>query len=184
MLEITSENGKQILLVLAGCAARVQLLEWISLFACRGKVRVIDGGNQFNIYQIAKHIRRQTSNLHEALQRIQIARSFSCYQMTELLQNADPTAEPLFILDFLSSYYDENIRLEESKRLLDKSLTALQHLSLHSALIIGARPPTHTPERNIFLEGVKDIATMLLEAEDSRKQQTRLQLLPWVENIH
>jgi hypothetical protein len=45
----------------------------------------MDGGNRFDAHQIARYIRRQSSQLDAILGRIAIARAFTCYQMAALL---------------------------------------------------------------------------------------------------
>ena len=182
MFSITRLQTHQVLLVTAGQAARQQMLEWIAILACQGKVMVVDGGNQFNIYRVAKSIRRKTAALHGSLQNITISRSFSCYQMAALLEQLSTAPGPLFMLDFLFSFYDEDIPLKESLRLLKNSLQRLVLLSHNVPLIISTRPASFSPERSILLEEVKDIATMLWEGQEETAQQSKpLTLLPWTQ---
>ena len=142
----------------------------------------MDGGNQFNVYSIAKAIRRQTARLNDALNNIQISRSFSCYQMTALLERAQTETAPLFVLDFLFSYYDEDIRLEESQRLLRKAVRSFERLSQQAPLVISARSAMYSPERQILLEELKDNATMIWEAEGNVQEQLAAPcLLPLLE---
>lgn len=172
-------QSQQILLIIAQSAAREQMLEWIAMQACGGRVRVIDGGNQFNVYRVAKNIRRQTHRLHTVLQNIQISRSFSCYQMTALLEKTPAENTPLFLLDFLFSYYDEDIRLKESMRLLTKSIQSLKRLSTQAPLIISTRPRMYDVNRSVLLDEVKDNATQLWEIETQDTGQLNAPLLPW-----
>ena len=169
----------QVLLFIAPGAARRQMLAWIALQAGTGKVRVIDGGNQFNVYQVAKHIRRQTSGVYETLHNISVSRSFSCYQMTAMLEKTPPAATPLFILDFLFSYYDEDIRLRESQRLLQKALRTIYRISRHSTVVISTRPQMYSPDRSCLLDRLRETATQQWEIEGETPPVIHVPALPW-----
>ena len=196
MFPLARMEQNQILLVIANHAAREQMLEWIAMQACQGRVRVVDGSNQFNVYQVAKTIRRQTARLTDALKNIQISRSFSCYQMTAMLEKilarpgepgmpeAGMPAEniPVFVLDLLFSYYDEDIKLPESQRLLKKSIRALEQLSRRAPVVISSRPMMYNQERKMLLDELKETATLVWEAEETvTRQLPAPNLLPWPE---
>lgn len=92
-------------------------------------LRVVDAGNCFAAYTIARQIRRVTADLPGILQRIQVARAFTCYQVLALLESAPAAAAPLLALDLLSTFYDENVRLAERQRLLLRCTVELKRLS-------------------------------------------------------
>ena len=73
--------------------------------ALRGPVTVLDGGNRFNAYLVARGARGQT----ELLERITVSRAFTCYQMLTLLETTHPLPRPILILDLLNTYYDESV---------------------------------------------------------------------------
>ena len=51
------------------------MLDLAAQLAAHGPLRVLDGGNQFNVYPVARAIRRRTSDLNAALQRIVLSRA-------------------------------------------------------------------------------------------------------------
>ena len=53
----------QILAILAPHAGRSLMLETAARFSLRGPVRVLDGGNHFNAYIVARSIRRFTADI-------------------------------------------------------------------------------------------------------------------------
>jgi hypothetical protein len=93
------------------------------------RLRVVDAGNCFAAYAIARQVRRATADLPGVLQRIQVARAFTCYQVLALLESAPAAAAPLLALDLLSTFYDENVRLAERQRLLLCCAVELKRLS-------------------------------------------------------
>ena len=68
------------------------MLDLAAQLAAHGPLRVLDGGNQFNVYPVARAIRRQTPDLNAALQRIVLSRAFTCYQMVVMLDEAAATS--------------------------------------------------------------------------------------------
>ncbi len=78
----------RITVMLAPHAARALLLEGAARLALHNTVRVLDGGNQFNAYNVARSIRRYTADLEPTLARIHLARAFTCYQVETLVSGA------------------------------------------------------------------------------------------------
>lgn len=151
------------LLLVVGADAE-KMLELIARLALKKpegvcSVRVIDGGNQFNAYTAARSICRQMPglagvdagpgderlSLDGVLRRIHLSRAFTCYQMVTLLEETPLDATPTCLLDLLSNFYDEAVRLEESQRLLQICLAAVQRLSQQAPVIVSLRPagPRH-----------------------------------------
>jgi len=182
MLPVQYTNlSNQILVIAAGRAARKLMLEWIAAFAIQGAVTVVDGGNHFNVYHIAKAIRRKTVKLDMALANIHVSRSFSCYQMTALLEEMKPAAAPIFILDLLFSFYDEDVKNEESQRLLEKSILSLQRLSETTPVVISTRGLSDKPERQNLMDMLTDIAAAVWQGEEPAHQTEAPLTLPWGE---
>jgi hypothetical protein len=153
------------ILILGRHAARDQMLLLAAQLCLQQKITVIDGGNHFNVYQVARHIRRKTPRLNEMLCRIQVARSFSCYQMAAMLAVADPQGKATLVFDLLAAFYDETVRLEESRRLLKRVLKDLARLSRVSPVIVSAHPPRAIPERGVLLGDLQTAAGGIWESE-------------------
>jgi hypothetical protein len=128
------------------------LLACLTVLAAEGhRVQVFDGGNRFDGYFIARLARRLSSNPHAVLERIRLSRAFTCFQLAQLIENAPAipaTSEPdegtrsvLFVLDLLSTFYDESIPLRDVERLLTTTLMHLKRLAAAGPVIVGAREP-------------------------------------------
>ena len=145
------------------------MLELAARLALHGRLQVLDGGNQFNAYPVARLIRRYTPELTAALENIRLARGFTCYQMAALLAECphpQGVTGPILVLDLLSTFYDENVRLDEARRLLATCIRHLQRLSRTAPVVAGARP-THelNPERRPLFEMLVAAASQVWEAE-------------------
>ena len=112
-------------------------------------VRIFDGGNRFDGYFVARLARQLAGHLHPRvpadphalLERIRLSRAFTCFQLAELIENAPAGPEPLFVLEMLSTFYDESVPLADSERLLTVTLAHLKRLAAAGPVIVGAREP-------------------------------------------
>jgi hypothetical protein len=117
----------------------------LARLALSGHVQVIDGGNHFDPYAIARLVRRQTGDLDAALGRIAVARAFTSYQVLAVLETRAASLDsasleghyhPLIVLDLLATFADENVRCTERSRLLDGCISQLQRLSVYAPVLV------------------------------------------------
>ena len=132
--------------------------ELLARLGSRGEVRVLEGGNRLDTHSLARDLRRQTPRLHAALDRITVARAFTCYQMVTLLAETETALTPTLVLRLLNTFYDENVPLAERKRLLWRSIEELHRLSKSAPVLVSVRPPR--PEQS------PELVAILLEAAD------------------
>jgi hypothetical protein len=125
------------LLVVGPRAIYPTLLALTARLAEAGPVRVVDGGNHYNVYPVARAARGQP----EVLERIRVSRAFTCYQMLALLEGLPAGPVPFVVLDLLGMFYDENVRVGERKRLLGQCLAHLNRLEKAAAGVVSAHPP-------------------------------------------
>jgi hypothetical protein len=111
----------------------------IAQLALSGPLQVLDGGNCFDAYTIARSIRRETHQLNSVLAQLHIARAFTCYQVVALLARKQAAPVPLLVLDLLATFYDENVPLKERFRLLEQAISDLKRLAALAPLVISAR---------------------------------------------
>jgi hypothetical protein len=83
-----------------------------------GPVLILDAGNCFNPLRLTRQIRRRTYQIQPVLDRIQVARAFTCFQVVSLLEQTRDPKGPVFILRLLTSFADEMIPVYERLRLL------------------------------------------------------------------
>lgn len=124
-------------LTLAPKSLTPSILSYIGRLAINNHVLVLDGGNQFNVLQIAEAVNGD----EEILERIQGSRAFTCYQMESLLEATATTNTLILLLDFLSTFYDESAPLADRKRLFKNCLAHIRRLSNTNGLLVIAHPP-------------------------------------------
>ncbi len=151
----------QITVLIDPDAARDDMHRLIALLALRGPVAVLDGGNRFDAFRLARALRRETAHLDDALERVAYARAFTCYQMVALAAGAPPAASPQIVLDLLATFTDESVTTSESARLLTQALFHLRRLAHYAPVIISLRPPAQ-PARLGLIKQVTRVAQRVL----------------------
>jgi hypothetical protein len=134
----------ELILVVAPQAGGPIILNLIAHLACRGPLRILDGGNRFDAYRcnlaVARALDARTANLPTVLNRIQLARAFTCYQMGTLLKETLEHPIPTIVLDLLSTFYDESVPAAESQRLLETCIAHLHRLNHVAPVAVSVRP--------------------------------------------
>jgi len=149
------------------------MLELANRLAQHGPLRVIDGGNRLDVYSLARRARRYSADLNGVLDRIRVARAFSCRQMVALL-DATPGKVPVLVFDLLVTFYDQDETLGERRRLLGQCLTRLQRLSLSGAVVVGAAPSPNQDDELVEMLALATGRIWHFEQGESAEMQPRL----------
>jgi hypothetical protein len=120
------------------------LMSMLATLALRGQVIVIDGGNCFDAYTLARTLRAHTHQVEAALKQVWLSRAFTCYQMLAMLAELPVDGTPVIVLDMLSTFLDENVNFNKRLRLLDSSLNLLRRISQGAPVAVWARARTAT----------------------------------------
>jgi hypothetical protein len=142
------------LLVAPSAFQREAALTFIAELAQIGPVRVLDGGNRFDLLSLNRELRRRDLPLYTALERVQVARAFTCYQMTTLLEGPAPSGIPTLVLNLLTTFQDESAPLAERLRLLEICLHYLQKNARHTPVLLILHPQ---PEEEPFLARIREV---------------------------
>jgi hypothetical protein len=140
------------------------VVELIAELSLLGPVTVLDGGNCFPAYRLIRSIRARTVDLRAVLQRVIVRRAFTCFQMQALLDGTPSMPQPCIILDPLATFYDEQVREGEVRRLLDACLRQVERLA-GIAPVLLAIPPARTAERAFLVERICSCAAQLYSPE-------------------
>lgn len=130
------------LVLVAPHAAAQSMITLAANLALRGPLRVLDGGNRFNAFLVARCLRSiRAPNLEQTLENIRVARAFTCYQMTVMLEQTPLEPLPTLVIDLLDTFYDESAPLPERRRLARRCAQRLKILGKHAPTIASLRPP-------------------------------------------
>lgn len=105
----------------------------------------LDGDNSFRSYQISRYARELGLNPRDALNNVQVARAFTCYQMADLINrlrhHASMYSAGIVCLGLLWMFYDEDVSVPDARRLLHSVIQDLKALSQRLSILITVRPP-------------------------------------------
>ena len=149
----------QLLLLVAPDAMLDPLFEMVARLAQQGPLYVLDAGNTLQGYSLARALRRQGADIAAPLQRTILSRVFTCYQLAALLEDGAFRPQPILLLDFLSTFYDQGVRLADRKRLLHGCLRRLQQVARGAPVAVWVRQRAAIPVEALgFLETVQRAA--------------------------
>ncbi len=138
------------------------IVELFAALALRGSFYAIAAGEWLPTYALARALRRSTTAIHGVLDRIRIARPFTCYQVLDLLTDLRPERDPVLIIDFLHHFHNPDIPLYVRQRVLRQCCQRLERLSLLRPLVVFVQA-LGTDEYRDFFPVVSVIADELLQ---------------------
>lgn len=124
---------------------RHRLLVAAAHLAVSSSLIVLDCGRQFDSSIVARAARGRP----ELIDRIKVQRAFICYEAVKLLERTPAGNPPILILDFLSTFYDENVKVHTRKFLLESSIKHFQRLSQGAGLAVTIHPAP--PHEDLYL---------------------------------
>lgn len=164
------------LLVLIGpFASGGAMLNLAAQLAIYSPLRVLDGGNRFNAREVARILRGMNApDIYAALERIRVARAFTCYQMLALLEETFPWPHPTLVIDLLDTFYDESAALDERLRLVRGCIACLEELKQRAPVAVSVRPPQPGQEDPTGLQGIIQQAADSLWFQNLELEQSNL----------
>ena len=142
MNELIQLTPKRLHLIIAPHPQRRRLMsELTARLALEGPLLVLDGGNSFDAYGLSRLLRQRSRQWKSLLEHTQLARAFTCHQMSTLLEQTAATPLPTLVLELLDTFYDENVPLPERLRLLEGCLEHLRRLAQNSQVAVSAASP-------------------------------------------
>ncbi|HNB55149.1 MAG TPA: hypothetical protein PK530_24575 [Anaerolineales bacterium] len=164
-------------------APPVALYMLMAFYAGQGEVFVLDGGNRFNAYQVARAMRAQTVHLYTWQARLHVARAFTCHEMTALLTRMPGSAAPIFVLDFLATFSDEAVTEAEAGWLLHRGLEAIQRLQKTAPVFITGTPPVGAERTHLAASLQRMLSPLFLESLMGKTTPTTADLIREMEAI-
>lgn len=132
-------NSPQLHLVIASRPAVSALMNaLIARLALAGAVQVLDAGNLFDVYRIARLAQRQSPHLATCLNNIHVARAFTYYQVAAQIEPITASGVPIMVLDLPATFCDETAPLGERLRLLERCLDRLYQTSRSVPVVVSA----------------------------------------------
>ncbi len=124
-----AEVRHHLLLAVISKETRGQIAELIATMAMREPLSIVAGSEWLPMYEVARHLSYQTNEFKAVMDRVHLARAFTCYQLLDILNNTPPIPEPLLMINFLHPFYEVDVPPEVRARVLDTCVRRLDNLS-------------------------------------------------------
>jgi hypothetical protein len=161
----TIVSGRISLVVTPDSASGV-LFDLVARLALQGALYILDCGNTFQGYRLARALYQHTEDIEAAMRQVMLARAFTCYQVETLLCEEAFVIQPILVLDFLSTFYDQSVRPAERHRLLKICIRRLQVLSQRAPLAVWVRQRALIPQESAgFVEMLQDASGQVWQPE-------------------
>jgi hypothetical protein len=146
MNELLNLHPRQWNLLVLPKQYRNRVLVAMAHLAINSPLIVLDCGRQFDSSIVARAARGQ----QEIIDQIKVQRAFICYEAVKLLEKTPTEGFPILVLDFLSTFYDENVKMHTRKFLLESSIKHFQRLSQGAGLAVTIRAPSSHDDLYLF----------------------------------
>jgi hypothetical protein len=166
-------------------------------------LHILDGGNRFDLHAIARGLSNGLAGgsvlVEAALQRIRVARAFTCYQMEALLAEvaecrggsapieangfgkcrpAPTESAPVLALGLLTTFADENVRLGERLRVLQRCLQDLKCLARGAPVLVSVTQPPAGADAAGFLPHLEAASDQIWRFETQAAGRSRSAAIP------
>ncbi len=152
-----------------------RLLTAIAHLAQTARLIVLDCGRRFDSSIVARAARGRS----EVIDRIKIQRAFTCFEAAKLVEKLPNGKTPIVILDFLSTFYDENVKAQSRKFLLETSIRHFQRLSDGAGLAVSVYFPSASPDSAYLFERLQTAAPGISNYTTRENESRQLELFQW-----
>lgn len=131
---------------------------------------VLDCGRKYDPSVIA----RAAKGHEEIIDRIKTRRAYICFEVVKLLESTPNSKTSIIILDFLSTFYDENVKLGTRKFLLETSIRHFQRLNHGAGLAVSVNIPPDSSDSIYLFRRLKAAAPYVSSYEPVENQTSQL----------
>ncbi len=135
------------------------VIQSLAAHAARGeRLGVLIGHNRFDVYALSRLALKHGLDPRPLLTRIELSRAFTCHQLhRRILTLSLPRAQrwsALYVLGLLDTFYDEDVKHHEARRLLNESLSKLKEIAAGGLPVLITVSAPQEAGREDFLQVV------------------------------
>lgn len=132
------------------------VIQSLASHAARGEcLGVLIGHNRFDVYALSRLASEHGLDPGPILERIELSRAFTCHQLhRRILTLGVPHTNrwsALYVLGLLDTFYDEDVKQYEAKRMLYESLKKLKEIASGGLPVLITVSAPQEPGRENFL---------------------------------
>ena len=132
--DLTSSRGMTAILTTS--RARGGITELIARLILQGPLFVVAGSEWLPAFELTRIVRKNTLKVKQTLNRLQTARTSTCYRLFDSLANLQPNGEHVLVLDFLHTFYDNDIPLPVRFLKLRQCCQELKRLAFYRPVVV------------------------------------------------
>lgn len=152
--------------------ARQSKVDLIAALILKGPLFVVSGDEWMPSFLLPCIIREQTTALKETLARLSVVRASTCYRLYDSLANIPFQGEPVLVMDFLHTFYDDDIPLRTRLFQLRECCRELTRLARYRPVIVMVQEK-EAEDYGKFIPALRLIAeiAIFLETESEKIKQ-------------
>ena len=154
-----------LLVVQTAGKAHKEIIELITQWVLRSPFYLIAAGDWLPDHDDLRYsVFRYTHAINETLDNMKLVRARTCFQLLDLLKNADQQNKPVLILDFLHHFYNEDVELFTRDEILEQCCQYTKRLSLSNPVAVLV-PKFDTEDYRRFFPVLAAVAHEIIEPE-------------------
>ena len=164
---IKSAEYGQLLLLETNGKERKNIIELITQWVLRDSFFVIIAGDWFLDHDDLRYsVFRYTNEFDQILDRLRITRARTCFQLLDLLVEADNQNKSVLILDPLYHFYNGDVELSVRIQVLEQSCQFLKRLASTNNVAVLV-PKLDTDDHQRFFSVLAGIANEVIPIEET-----------------
>ena len=177
LIQLTTDSTEKrgLALILTQDQARQSKTNLIANLLLNGPLFIISGDEWLPSFLLPRIIRGHTTAVKEILDRLRTVRASTCYRLYDSLANTSSKGEPILVLDFLHTFYEEDIPLRTRLFRLRECCRELKRLAFYRPVIVMTQE-NECEDYEKFIPALYPLAdqTFIVEPELERIEQPAL----------
>jgi len=135
-LTTASTEKRGLVLILTRDRARQSKTDLIGNLIIKGPLFIVSGDEWLPLFLLPRLVRGQTTEVKMLMDRLRTVRASTCFRLYDSLANIPSKGEPLLVMDFLHTFYDDDIPLRHRLFRLRECCRELKRLAFYRPVIV------------------------------------------------
>jgi hypothetical protein len=157
--DVTGFRG--LILVLTAAKAHAETTELIAALTLRSPLFIVAANDWLPAYDLTRILRNGTPDIQHVTARLRTARASTCYRLLDILENLPSAGEPVLVLDFLETFYDQDVPLRVRFHKVRECCRQIERLALYRPVVVMTRQ-TLTEDYESFSPILRSLADKVL----------------------
>ena len=138
-LAIDNTDRRGLVLILTKDRARKSKTDLIAHLILKAPLFIVSGDEWLPAFSLPRIVRVRTPHVKMTMDRLYSVRASTCYRLFDSLASLPSKGEPVLVMDFLHTFYDEDIPLRTRLFRLRECCRELKRLAFYRPVIVTAQ---------------------------------------------